>query len=399
MRTRDSNRRKKFVYEKQSASSHSEEDVPRRRKKDEKDDENFDAQEEVATQANEDEEVEFNDSGGESSRARQPVKPKAPAKEYSKAVEVYNVESKATRVPHGGLKAYTRSFTLFNIMYGPDEEDLKIAYGMSSRWNSYEVLPSKLPDEDICPVRSPWLPAELKSHQEKLFDEWYARYFEHNCDDVGEFSHKLNDDEAREYLPTVKGDLMALLGPYDRQQEVRIQQNEGILLSDAGLPISLEDGASSEAAGWMFDVGGLVLAMKWAPQRSIKPQVLAIAVSPHTDQFNDQNAGIRPGDPQPKEGIIQLWEFASRESDYGYVMPDAALPQLKLTMCFDWGRARRLEWCPVPSDPEKSLGFIAILCINSVYVVEIPVLGAEASGVYGRTPPTFSDRSSLVVSY
>ncbi len=57
-----------------------------------------------------------------------------------------------------------------------------------------------------------------------------------------------------------------------------------ILLSETGQPLDTDDLESQRPTGYMFDVGGLVLAMGWQPSSADGKQLLAVATVPHSDQ-------------------------------------------------------------------------------------------------------------------
>lgn len=176
------------------------------------------------------------------------------------------------------------------------------------------------------------------------------------------------------YVPRPKADLTVLLGPYGDQDEVVFKAGEAtaFAVDDHDLPINADD-CQKTGRGWVFDVGGIVPSLSWAPQSASGPQYLALCVVPHSDQEHPATKEREPHKESQKHGTIQLWRFDGRKEESGELVPSAEPPVLVRTLCFDWGRARRVRWCPVPSADESVLGLLGILTGDGkVRILEIP---------------------------
>ncbi|KAL0936236.1 Transcription factor tau subunit sfc6 [Colletotrichum truncatum] len=278
------------------------------------------------------------------------------------ALEPYHADGRPTRYYTGALKRGQR-IQVLDFFYGPEEEAVRIAGWLLNRWAGYGVLPSKVPDGDACPVPSPWLEEGYAEQQEKVAREWFVRVKEEKGWTEGE--RGMSAEEAAEYRIQPGGQLATLLGPYPEQKEVRIAPYDGITLSESGLP--LEKASEEKSAGWMFDVGGLVVGMDWAIRAEGASQILALAVIPHSDQQLVSEASY-----DKKKGMIQLWEVRSVEDENGMIYPENSPARLARTVCADWGRIKRIKWCPVPFTDDGSLGLVALLCGDGqVHVVSI----------------------------
>src|SRR5690606_35164365 len=55
------------------------------------------------------------------------------------------------------------------------------------------------------------------------------------------------------------------------------------------------------------------------------------------------------------------WGFLPRRRPGELAFTSAQPPRLLGTKCFDWGRPKRLEFCPVPMDVDGPHGMLAVL--------------------------------------
>ena len=205
--------------------------------------------------------------------------------------------------------------------------------------------------------------------------------------------------EARDvqgYIPKPVGDLAVLLGPYGDQDEVIFGAGQGraFAVDDHDLPLHDAGDTSRTPRGWVFDAGGLVPSLAWAPQSASGPQYLALCVVPHSDQDYPNTAEREAHKGSRRQGTIQLWKLAGSKREAGEMVPSTEPPALVRTLCLDWGRARRVAWCPVASVDDSVLGLLAILTGDGrVRVLEIPRPADEERGAYGRCSINISARS------
>jgi transcription factor C subunit 6 len=273
----------------------------------------------------------------------------------------YPLETRiVTRVYAGPLRRYARYSALRDAMYGPEYDRIKVIWDLEIRWADFPVLPPRLPPEDEQGViPSPWLPAGFERGEEKRAYLWYDD-FQLNAPEV-QRSRALSPDDGQRLLPGGEGDIVTLMGPWDKQKEFRLSQGESLSVSPSGLPVDDPDASDKTPSGWTLDVGGIPLAISWAPLSRQDIQVLAVATIPFADQKpvprDDSNADAAP----KTTGCIQLWEFVPERRPGQLASPSNRPPRLLDAKCFDWGRPKRLEFCPVPLEPAGMYGLLAIL--------------------------------------
>lgn len=303
------------------------------------------------------------------------------------ALEKYHADGRPTRHYTGALKRGQR-IQVLDYFYGPEEDAIGVAGWMLSWWAGHGVLPSKLAAGDACPIPSPWIEEGYWERQRKAAGTWFVKVKDEKG--VQEAERVMSSEDAEGYQVSSGGGLKLLLGPSPEKTEVRIAPTESIVLSETGLPLA--ETAGERVAGLMFDVGGLVVGMDWAIREEGESQVLALAVIPHSDQQ------LEPESPHDeKKGIIQLWEMRRRRNDNGITYPENRPARLARTICVDWGRVRRIKWCPVPFTENRSLGLMALLCGDGqVHVVSIKDINDEQSSF--SKPPISSPSTAANVS-
>lgn len=305
------------------------------------------------------------------------------------AIEAYPFSKKTTRAYEGPLKRQRKTPYILEYMYGPEVAHTELACGMLNRWYRHDVRPGREGDGAAGPIVTPWVGEGFERGQGKGWRAWIGW-----CEEGGvrgrQRAWEVGEGDVEGYIPRPKGDLAVLLGPYGDQDEVVFRAGEATALpvDDHDLPISGDDGQKA-GSGWVFDVGGIVPSLSWVPQSASGPQYLALCVVPHSDQEHPSTAEREPHKGSQKHGTIQLWRFDGRKEETGEMVPSAEPPVLVRTLCFDWGRARRVRWCPVPSADEAVLGLLGILTGDGkVRVLEIPRPGDDERGSFCMCPFT-----------
>ncbi|EAQ88317.1 hypothetical protein CHGG_04936 [Chaetomium globosum CBS 148.51] len=296
----------------------------------------------------------------------------------------YPLETRiVTRVYAGPLRRYARYSALRDAMYGPEYARIKVIWDLEIRWADFPVLPPRLPPEHQHGVLpSPWLPSGHERGQEKRAFHWY--------DDVQisapelQRSRVLAREEGQRLVPQVEGDIVTLVGPWDRQKEVRIGQGGSLSTSPSGLPVDDPDASNDRTpSGWTLNVGGIPLAMSWAALSREDIQVLAVATIPFSDQEPVPREELDEEMASRQTGCIQLWEFVPEKIPGKLASPSARPPRLLSVKCFNWGRPKRLAFCPVPLDSSHLYGLLAFLNDDgSVRVIDAKVVGDEDAPLY-----------------
>ncbi|KAI0842211.1 WD40 repeat-like protein [Hypoxylon sp. FL0890] len=280
-------------------------------------------------------------------------------------VQPYPTDSaqKWTRTYVGPVKRWTRLVVLVDYWFGDREDRRDVFYYFMNLWWKFEVLPPKLPQDSprLERARNGWMPDDFTLDLEDKFRRWYQRYL--SIRTISQQSTLIDRAKAfRWFIPQAEGSMTVLLGHVSNQKEYRISQGESIPFSDSGDPIEDEDNQNIQNGGWVLDVGGIVLSMGWAPTKGPVDQLLALAVTPYSDQAYYKDFDDAPKTPELKEGTIQIWKFEVERDEKGIIRPARSSPKLIHTLCFHWGRVGRMQWCPIPFTTEAHVALLAALC-------------------------------------
>ena len=289
-----------------------------------------------------------------------------------------------TRAYTGPLKRGVRSGILRDLMYGPEYSKAKLIWDLYERWFRFAVLPPRHPPqhpEGVLP--SPWVPPGFELDQEKLAEKWYGGYSALSTEKSR--SRPLLQKHGERLVPRGQGDLTALLGPVGSQKEFRFRTGMGSALSACGLPLDEPDSPDNTPSGWMVDVGGIVVSLGWAPFKTGDKQILALAVIPHSDQATPTEDHATEAEDEKKHGCLQFWEFTWDRDEAGRLRSSRNPPRFLMAKCFDWGRPRRMQWCPVSLDMAGLYGTLAVLCGDGrVRVLEVKTVPDLGTTLYGR---------------
>ncbi|OAA58527.1 transcription factor tfiiic complex subunit [Niveomyces insectorum RCEF 264] len=244
----------------------------------------------------------------------------------------------------------------------------------------------------------------------------------------------LRDDQPQQAVIFRPGQCHALRDPSGRAFDEDGTGAEGA----AATAESQEKDDADGIAGWMLHAGGIVLSMAWAPRTGHVDQLLALAVVPYSDQelrppqksrrqrfsmleeddeedeeeededrdgggdeeegadeegVDEEGKGAAETGQQTKEarntskGSIQFWSVSLGAEGARPDAKTARLPHLERVCCFDWGRPKQLQWCPVPlaaadggDQPASAYGLLAVLTGDGVVrVIDVKKGGNDAT--------------------
>jgi transcription factor C subunit 6 len=289
----------------------------------------------------------------------------APAEKLTNpnAIALFSFSKQATRAYEGPLRKQRQAPVIIDFMFGPEESHVDVAIHMLDRFYLDDVTPSPPVNETSGPIPSPWLVSGFEETQKENWIRWYQRYLEGLGGSTRQHWPPV-DEEVQLYLPGAEGDLAMMYGPYGDQLETMFRKNkfESITLASYDMPPT----DKNPATGWVIETSGIVLSLAWAPLPSTGEQVLGVCVVPFSDQEHPKMAEGKSHKESRKHGIIQLWRFPSVSGEFGVSKPATEKPTMFRALCFDWGRARRVKWCPVPSTHEGLLGLLAVLTGDGV---------------------------------
>lgn len=331
-----------------------------------------------------DEAASDNDGPSETPNRRRAAAPAAPVaagrrrRSDCHELPTYPFESRnLTRVYTGKLQRHSKYSITRDLMYGPEYERVKLIWDLLERWLPYQVLPAGFPPkhpQGVLPT--PWVPTGFETSQREAASKWYGKY-RADPSAVQQQSRAMQSTNSQPFIHGDEGEVIALLGPWDSQKEYRLKRGDAMVLSSSNTPINDAGNADSTPTGWIFDVGGLVVALGWAPLvKGSSNQVLALAVIPHSDHVPRQADDKDSAPEEQKEGSIQFWGFHGESGqEERATRPSRELPKFLAAKCFDWGRPTRLQWCPVSLEAAEACGMFAILCGDKrVRVIEVEAL-------------------------
>ncbi|CAH0054349.1 unnamed protein product [Clonostachys solani] len=391
MRTRKSNRNKRYTVEKYDfEDSEDEQATPpsRVQKAGGRNDDEFDA---TAEPEDQDEAIDAESSHSDATAsegdapkaqprqrprtAKPPKTRKGAASATTSATAYVNIEPASTDSPLG--KGYSglfdrgfRGLALVAAWYGPEEERIQKGQEALNRWVEWALLPPK----DIAgPPGSnsgTFWSTTSQDNKDSLCQTWLSRLASDQSSRT--VLSGLTAELSRPYLLN-PGSLPVLLGPHDDQVEFSITAGDSIGTTSTGLPHNSSENVDNFPTGWMLDTGGLVLNLDWAQQRDVDAvQLLAVAVVPHLDQEVYTYDEATSGPDFQMQGTVQIWAFQGRRTDQGSIEPSNQHPRLQKTLCLYGGRVRVVRWSP-------ACRHLAILSGGTVYVVDP---GEDENGAY-----------------
>lgn len=296
------------------------------------------------------------------------------------AIPEYPKDTRGTRVYDGPLRDYLRGLGLLKVMYGPNPDHVQVAWGMLRKWYNHHILPNRGPGEGGV-IESPWLAEDYEGKQRAWCRSWYNRY--RAAKGNAQRLRKIKPEHIAMFQPPMT-ELACFIGPFNRQQQLRTRYGLGHATLENGelwhAPEDSPEASVSTPKGWVLDTGGIPLAIAWAPLRGHTEQFLAVATIPFSDQEPKDADSVEPDPEERKKGTVQIWSLPLHREGGS----EAHLVQ---SLSFDWGRPKRLQWCPVASPDDSKMGLLAILCADGqVRVLEISKASSGPAS-YGKLFP------------
>lgn len=269
-------------------------------------------------------------------------------------VPPYPTDSRQTRIYDGPLTPWTRAQQLLKILYGPEPGHIKVIRGMLNKWFDSQTLP-KISNEEVAVMHSPWLAEDYEDKEKRWSRMWFEKY--RAASHELQKSRKIRSEHIDMFKPQPH-EIICFMGPFNQQKQVRTSYGSGLPVTHSGEPLRNNDDNSSAPdppKGWLIDTGGIPLSIGWAPLRGHREQFLAVCTVPYADQeLRDHDAPA--ADPEEKKrGSIQIWTIpCHREA--------ASAACLATSLQFDFGRSKRLQWCPVAPPDDHTVGMLGVLC-------------------------------------
>ncbi|KUI68674.1 Transcription factor tau subunit sfc6 [Cytospora mali] len=324
-----------------------------------------DDEEVIAVESEDDDAADITSKAKKVPRGRGGWKKKLLKRATVHGVPPYPTNLQQTRVYDGPLKRWTRSTQLLNILYGPELAHIKVIRSMARKWFNSQVLPSRSYTGEGAVMESPWLAENYEAEQKQWSKIWCCAAAKGGLQQ----SRKIRSEHVDMFKPP-QDDMICSLGPFNKQRQVRTRYGFGQPVLETGEPSEAVDPDLHKAIpprGWLLDTGGLPLGIGWAPVSGSKEQFLAVCTVPYSDQESNYAEDAPDEDPEGmKRGSIQIWSIPCHKDDSTHA-------RLVHHLWFDWGRPKRLQWCPVPSPDDSKIGMLAVLCADGqVRVFEVP---------------------------
>ncbi|KAI4109370.1 MAG: hypothetical protein L6R37_000527 [Teloschistes peruensis] len=244
-------------------------------------------------------------------------------------------------------------------LFGDATQDVIHMARSRDQWCDAVTLPERPNESGSRGMHHFFSHPEEKCHWEATVGwDWYyihggRRYFE-----AMQRSHSLSSKEANRYVPQPSHSYRTVfMGPYGRQTRFDLPILQSMALREAWEQASQpnKDEAPGPARhkrkppreGWLLNVGTGVRCLDWAPNHSGDTQYLAL--STFQPRINEPLKFSPAFTPQSFPSSIQIWSFCSSEApDRKSLLDPITPPRLRLVICFDWGDAKHLTWCPMP---------------------------------------------------
>lgn len=266
----------------------------------------------------------------------------------------YPADPRSVRYPDYDLKNMSRYSKFPDLYFG--RKGAAIGHALFRRFAAHRILPTKLLGQTAC-IQSPWISKDvIDGARIRLLESIKTKVSNKFSFQKGQ-TIPLITEKAQEYLPGAMGTLTLHLGYMESVQKIKLGLESSLLVSETGLPINNEEEENSNVEGLMFDAGGIVYDAGWAPRARDDDQYLLLSVAPLKDDALVDGNG---SNYDRSKGCLQLWKFPLKYRDNIVRLPHR--PYLSRVFCADWGRFRRIQWCPIPIDANGILGRVATLC-------------------------------------
>ncbi|KAI1811427.1 hypothetical protein GGS20DRAFT_105340 [Poronia punctata] len=289
-----------------------------------------------------------------------------------------------TRSYVGPIKRWTRFYELIDWWFGDKMDRRAVLDGYLKLWWEHPLIPPKLLSSgQLVTAQSGWMGKDFTNNQRSKFCQLYDAGLVHQFRQQD--STPIDRERAfRWFIPKAQGELSVLLGHVTDQKQHRIGYGQSIPLSDAGSPIVDTGDEESTTGGWLFDVGGIPTSVAWAPAQGQVDQLLAVAVTPFSDQAYYQDLKDAPSESDRKEGAIQIFRLEADKDQRGILRPSRHGPKRTQVLCFSWGRVSRMQWCPIPLQAEDPTRLLGLLCVDGkLRILGIPnVTVQEEDGTF-----------------
>lgn len=294
-------------------------------------------------------------------------------------VPEYPSDLRQTRMHDGPLKSWTRAQQLLVILYGPEQAHIQVMRGLLRKWFHSQTLPN-ISNGEGGMMHSPWLAEDYEDKERRWSQSWYGKY--RAASHELQKSRKIRSEHIDMFKPPPQ-ELICFIGPFHQQQQIRTSYGSGNAVAQSGEPLTNESSAPRPPKGWLLDTGGIPLSIGWAPLRGHREQFLAVCTVPYADQELKEHDARDADAEEKKRGSVQIWSIPCHRED-------ASPAHLVTSLQFDFGRSKRIQWCPVAPPNDHTVGMLAVLCGDGQARVLEVLKSQTVQDNYGKLASGFS---------
>ena len=267
-------------------------------------------------------------------------------------------------------------------LFGQGAEDLEHMKRSRDQWFADVTLPSRPNGSSTKGIHHYFSHTDEKRRMETTVGwDWYRVYGGREKFSEYQKTRFVNFEEGSNFIPQNIGRTQTVfMGPYSKQRRFDIDHLNTLALNEAWRGSSTVDERQEIGSalpkrkkrrdGWMFNVGAGVRCQEWAPNHHGDTQYLAVStIKPKAKQT--EYLKYSPAfTAQSFPSSIQIWALSSTAApDRKSLLNPDQPPLLQLVLCFDWGDAKHLRWCPMPRDfrDESEHGMISIGLLAGVW--------------------------------
>ena len=242
---------------------------------------------------------------------------------------------------------------------GSEPENLQVYLKNYKKWYSEDLLPTRLPNERGSggfgyPFRAE---GESRERDSARAWNWYYEAGGQHTTRRRQGIRYLTKEEASEYYPKRHQEHLILMGPYGRQQEVKLALNAAVHLRRTWPQVSNvhADGPRQTLKdGWLLNLGSRIRCLAWAPNHSSSVQYLAVAFHNNPPHDHPRQSAFAPS--LPWKSSIEIWAFTVDYGHGGTGYVSNSPPRLVHSICSSWAQPRQLKWCPTARFPRSRTG-------------------------------------------
>jgi len=237
--------------------------------------------------------------------------------------------------------------------FGYGTEDLAAYIRTRGKWYDQIALPTAVPNpkSGLGGLTYSFFYPETKRDKERNSGwQWYYVKGGYEAFKRNQNTAPLPLKQSYNFRPAPTSRCNLIYGSIVQPKYLRLSPGQAINLASA-----FESKAEGRKNGFLLNIGWRVQCLEWIPNQSGNKQYLCISVlrssyQDHTDFLKDTDRihGSKAFTPSPRyRSCMEVWEFDANGED---ALQD---PRCRAIFSWDWGDLKRMQWCPVPTPPDR----------------------------------------------